>query len=1534
MSRFFSLLRRTLSYSILAVAASFGGESTATIEAPARDAAVVRNRPSDSSERGVGAGAGWDIEADRAYLAVSPGGAQVATPAPGQTVFFHTDWFVSGSGGSQTYLIRALLDGSVFCTGSATLESGSFTIWCNDGWRATSGLHTLRWEIDYTDTIAETDEGNNSSSRTWATGSLLDIAAVDAFLRTAPNGGDEVATPTLGQPVFLHLRLQASGFAGDLSVPAQARLDGTVFCGGNLTVQVGSRVVWCNQSWNATAGDHTLQWLLDPDDVIAENDEQNNGVFTQWTTSAGETPTALPTDTIAPTTAATATRTPTRTTASATPTPTGTVLTGEGFFARGDSNCSLTLTAADVVAQVRGLGGSPICDNDDCDRDGSVTDADVDCAARCLFGICPVPPHAPQVTAVQAESTTTLVPFSTARVQGSFGTQERTRSVRVGGRLGDVVTRDGDDLLIVVPDLAPGTYDLVLTEGDVAGAPVPVRIEAAQPIGTEDTLEGFSEQVIDAVTLILDSDMDAIYGDSASFVRRELEALRADLGTALAELLQAPGFEELRGPIDAAIEGSGLPEQLRQRVAELTAAQADGIGAGPAVPLAAEATRQVATVIYVAGRTTVFAVTRVLPAAAAATAKGAGLVLATKVIVVGAIGVAVVGGVLWAQDTPVIDRADPWVVEPGKLLTVWGRGLGGLVEPNLVMLFPQSGHTQTLRDAEEAGDGWLKFRIPEEVGVCGQAEMYLEVPITGKRAPGNFPLWIQPVLVDISATFVEPRETLQMNVRGVAGCARNVTALYRQDEGEGLSRATELIPLENEVHITRSRVPRFVPGRYGLSLDIPGVGVRSANEEVLNIRSGLDELEIDCDLEPMTGVVIGAKVRCIARGIPKDADLPELGEHQYAWTVHDGGDLVEVTEVAGFRGQLVDLIGKRPGTAELSVELQRTDLLPSRFIARSSENATISFIEWNPPTITLQTDTPEIVAPGATIQVLAKAEDDFEMQKIVLQATGDAVPDDRRLQEYQCPTFGIPGLTSRKCEHEFQFDLKEMGFRPEPITVSAIAIDGSNNQGRSNELTFRFEIGEVTGTVFDADTGDPIQDVILQLLTEGGAVFDTVVSGGGGFLFEDVPAATYTLTAVADGFEPGQTVVIVVADTTTPVDIFLEPLGPLTVELRKIAESPPSTANVRYARSAIEDGTVVYTFFDSSDRDSTAIYVNRGAGNQIVAGTTNIIPNVMPERTFSSFGDLALDGDIVAFTTNLNGRLYRRNLNVPNFPEAVEEFLRLPGNFPDPFIMVYDGGRVGVGLGNPSTSSLRAIYTAKDGGIDPRQPQSEFLHLVADTDTAIPGGQGTFTVFRFNGDQDVAFEATGGFGADTIAFIGEGDQGQAGVYRSAGGGALEVIADTNTPMPDGLGPFDRFRGVAMDGGAVVFTGQRTDPVQVGLYMVSASGLRRIADQQTTVPGRTSVFRSFDATMAFDAGIVAFDGAPDRGDGAGVYIEIGGTLSKVLVQGDTLDGKVVAAVNLHGDDALDGDGIDSEGIDLVMEVFFEDGSRALYAASVK
>lgn len=228
-----------------------------------------------------------DLEALRAYLATEPDGEnEVANPTLGQAVYLHVEYRVGGSGAAFMAQIEAMLDGESFCSGPITFTPGiDGIVWCPTAWNATAGSHTLSWRLDPDGAVTETNENNNSAQVTFTTGgtNTVDIEAERAYLRTAANGGDEITRPDVGQQVFVHAAYSVTGTTSNFSGTVRALIDDQEQCSGTLELDPDSSPVWCNGAWTATAGTHTLRWILDADNDIAESNEDNNSAATTFT---------------------------------------------------------------------------------------------------------------------------------------------------------------------------------------------------------------------------------------------------------------------------------------------------------------------------------------------------------------------------------------------------------------------------------------------------------------------------------------------------------------------------------------------------------------------------------------------------------------------------------------------------------------------------------------------------------------------------------------------------------------------------------------------------------------------------------------------------------------------------------------------------------------------------------------------------------------------------------------------------------------------------------------------------------------------------------------------------------------------------------------------------------------------------------------------------------------------------------------------------------------------------------------------------
>jgi hypothetical protein len=176
------------------------------------------------------------------------------------------------------------------------------------------------------------------------------------------------------------------------------------------------------------------------------------------------------------------------------------------------------------------------------------------------------------------------------------------------------------------------------------------------------------------------------------------------------------------------------------------------------------------------------------------------------------------------------------------------------------------------------------------------------------------------------------------------------------------------------------------------------------------------------------------------------------------------------------------------------------------------------------------------------------------------------------------------------------------------------------------------------------------------------------------------------------------------------------------------------------------------------------------------------------------------------------------------------------------------------------------------------------IEKVADTGTPVPGGVGAFAEF-----------GTPSIGGGTVAFRGDGADGQKGVY-SRSGGALGVVADLHTPVPGGEGHFASFDPAVLDGGisvssegTVAFRGRSL--TRLGLFTNATGPLSLLVDDTFATPGQPAATFANFFHLSHDGGQVAFTAVSD-GFHQGLYIADGSALT-VVADSNTLipDGTV-------------------------------------------
>jgi hypothetical protein len=297
--------------------------------------------------------------------------------------------------------------------------------------------------------------------------------------------------------------------------------------------------------------------------------------------------------------------------------------------------------------------------------------------------------------------------------------------------------------------------------------------------------------------------------------------------------------------------------------------------------------------------------------------------------------------------------------------------------------------------------------------------------------------------------------------------------------------------------------------------------------------------------------------------------------------------------------------------------------------------------------------------------------------------------------------------------------------------------------------------------------------------------------------------------------------------------------------------------------------------FLASEATQEGVYTIIGGSPVLVADLSTAIPGGV--GNFTGFGNpISLGGGDVAFRgLGSEGQSGIYTFIGGTLAVAADENTAIPGGsgnftaFGNPISL--GGGDVvfrGLGFGGQS-----GIYTFIGGT----------LAVVADLNTAIPGGSGNFTV--------LSSSVIASLGGGDLAFLGLGSGGQSGIYTFIGG-TLAVAADENTAIPGGSGNFTAFGFViaSLGGGDLAFLGLGSGG-QSGIYMFIGGMLAVVADLNTARPGASGTFGGFGTSISsMGGGDLAFYGFGLLDDG-GIYTFIGGTLAVVADLNTAIPGGV-------------------------------------------
>lgn len=228
------------------------------------------------------------------------------------------------------------------------------------------------------------------------------------------------------------------------------------------------------------------------------------------------------------------------------------------------------------------------------------------------------------------------------------------------------------------------------------------------------------------------------------------------------------------------------------------------------------------------------------------------------------------------------------------------------------------------------------------------------------------------------------------------------------------------------------------------------------------------------------------------------------------------------------------------------------------------------------------------------------------------------------------------------------------------------------------------------------------------------------------------------------------------------------------------------------------------------------------------------------------------------------------------------------------------GSFTGFSMPVPAQSALAFIGQGSRGTSGIYVKSGEVFVRIADTSTPVPGGSGSFTRFDaldFDTRGSIAF-----VGADAKGALGV----YAGNFPLQQ--PIRLIANSQTPIPGGGGTFDNFSSPAVTESGVSFFASRTGhpPAGVGIYVSQNGVLRDAATTNTPVPDATGTFYGFGAP-AMAGGTVTFHAIGTAGSD-GIYAQTGsGKVSVVADLNTPVPGAAGRFQTFFSDDpSIDGD----------------------------
>lgn len=334
--------------------------------------------------------------------------------------------------------------------------------------------------------------------------------------------------------------------------------------------------------------------------------------------------------------------------------------------------------------------------------------------------------------------------------------------------------------------------------------------------------------------------------------------------------------------------------------------------------------------------------------------------------------------------------------------------------------------------------------------------------------------------------------------------------------------------------------------------------------------------------------------------------------------------------------------------------------------------------------------------------------------------------------------------------------------------------------------------------------------------------------------------------------------------------------------------------------TAIPNGAGNFTSFgDPAIYGSNVAFYAQGTGNQSgiyywngstlsrVVDTNTAVPSSTGNFTNITFYDYSVSSNGAVLLRSQGPAatgIYKSSGGT--LSRVVDTSFAIPGgsgNFTGTFAANESSGiSAFVGNGN---GGQQGIYTISNG----------IVTKAVDTNSVLPGAGANFssTDFVVNDGGSLAFWTY--YGSSAIYS-----------YTSS---SLHLIANTNTAVPGTAFKFGSFQSPpGISSTTVTFIGS-FNGFNMGIFSANAdgTGLTRLVDTSMTAPGSTNQFKAFYGGYGFVGGTLCFavNFAPNYY--SGIYTLSSGTLAKVLAPGDSLEGKTVRSCSL-GSSGFAGGGV--------------------------